>query len=180
MTKLPEEADHSLKYWFAACSMLDRAVCRLNSRRAQRAALIQLPTHACHTYMEHYGAPCVHKQHAHNHRGGHKGKRFAKRSWLLVHMRLRLCVLLLCILCAAPAVGQVLLKSSCPALCVGPSFLVRMIRCQIMAGNKTTNTYVHTPSRCSPCCVVRAVCCCLLYTSPSPRDKRQSRMPSSA
>ena len=23
-------------------------------------------------------------------------------------------------------------------------------------------------------------CCCLLYTSPSPRDKRQSRMPSSA
>ena len=24
------------------------------------------------------------------------------------------------------------------------------------------------------------VCCCLLYTSPSPRDKRQSRMPSSA
>ena len=25
-----------------------------------------------------------------------------------------------------------------------------------------------------------AWCCCLLYTSPSPRDKRQSRMPSSA
>ena len=25
-----------------------------------------------------------------------------------------------------------------------------------------------------------ALCCCLLYTSPSPRDKRQSRMPSSA
>ena len=25
-----------------------------------------------------------------------------------------------------------------------------------------------------------AVVCCLLYTSPSPRDKRQSRMPSSA
>ena len=25
-----------------------------------------------------------------------------------------------------------------------------------------------------------AVTCCLLYTSPSPRDKRQSRMPSSA
>ena len=25
-----------------------------------------------------------------------------------------------------------------------------------------------------------AGCCCLLYTSPSPRDKRQSRMPSSA
>ena len=24
------------------------------------------------------------------------------------------------------------------------------------------------------------LCCCLLYTSPSPRDKRQSRMPSSA
>ena len=28
--------------------------------------------------------------------------------------------------------------------------------------------------------VVGLVACCLLYTSPSPRDKRQSRMPSSA
>ena len=28
--------------------------------------------------------------------------------------------------------------------------------------------------------VVDAYCTCLLYTSPSPRDKRQSRMPSSA
>ena len=27
---------------------------------------------------------------------------------------------------------------------------------------------------------VERVCACLLYTSPSPRDKRQSRMPSSA
>ena len=27
---------------------------------------------------------------------------------------------------------------------------------------------------------VTKICCCLLYTSPSPRDKRQSRMPSSA
>ena len=26
----------------------------------------------------------------------------------------------------------------------------------------------------------RRIQCCLLYTSPSPRDKRQSRMPSSA
>ena len=29
-------------------------------------------------------------------------------------------------------------------------------------------------------CVESAVVSCLLYTSPSPRDKRQSRMPSSA
>ena len=29
-------------------------------------------------------------------------------------------------------------------------------------------------------CLVRFLCSCLLYTSPSPRDKRQSRMPSSA
>ncbi len=29
-------------------------------------------------------------------------------------------------------------------------------------------------------CVVTQVKTCLLYTSPSPRDKRQSRMPSSA
>ena len=28
--------------------------------------------------------------------------------------------------------------------------------------------------------VVYVLCTCLLYTSPSPRDKRQSRMPSSA
>ena len=28
--------------------------------------------------------------------------------------------------------------------------------------------------------VMLGVCTCLLYTSPSPRDKRQSRMPSSA
>ena len=27
---------------------------------------------------------------------------------------------------------------------------------------------------------LKQVCSCLLYTSPSPRDKRQSRMPSSA
>ena len=37
--------------------------------------------------------------------------------------------------------------------------------------------------RCLLSFVLRArlrYCCCLLYTSPSPRDKRQSRMPSSA
>ena len=28
--------------------------------------------------------------------------------------------------------------------------------------------------------IVMFMCVCLLYTSPSPRDKRQSRMPSSA
>ena len=33
----------------------------------------------------------------------------------------------------------------------------------------------HTKKR-----VARSLCACLLYTSPSPRDKRQSRMPSSA
>ena len=34
----------------------------------------------------------------------------------------------------------------------------------------------------APCCAVTAapLFSCLLYTSPSPRDKRQSRMPSSA
>ena len=32
----------------------------------------------------------------------------------------------------------------------------------------------------SPCLWANTVCTCLLYTSPSPRDKRQSRMPSSA
>ena len=35
--------------------------------------------------------------------------------------------------------------------------------------------YIHIPF-CESICYY----CCLLYTSPSPRDKRQSRMPSSA
>ena len=28
--------------------------------------------------------------------------------------------------------------------------------------------------------LLAAICCCLLYTSPSPRDRQKSRMPSSA
>ena len=52
-------------------------------------------------------------------------------------MPLRLVVLFLCVhtLSTAPAVGQLLLKSSCPAHDVGSSFLVRVIRRQITVGN---------------------------------------------
>ena len=49
--------------------------------------------------------------------------------------------------------------------------------------------HLKTVSTAPPCVCVRAICicpsrphpaCCLLYTSPSPRDQRGSRMPSSA
>ena len=33
---------------------------------------------------------------------------------------------------------------------------------------------------CPACCAINCNCTCLLYTSPSPRDMRRSRMPSSA
>ena len=48
------------------------------------------------------------------------------------------------------------------------------------------NMLVINPDECIDCgvclpeCPVDAIITCLLYTSPSPRDKRQSRMPSSA
>ena len=48
------------------------------------------------------------------------------------------------------------------------------------AGRRVVVEFEHTPSatRSQPPGVWRTIC--LLYTSPSPRDKRQSRMPSSA
>ena len=41
--------------------------------------------------------------------------------------------------------------------------------------NNNNNSNINNSSKCSPHSSI-----CLLYTSPSPRDKRQSRMPSSA
>ena len=37
-----------------------------------------------------------------------------------------------------------------------------------------------TSGRCVPCTAASDLCPCLLYTSPSPRDRTRSRMPSSA
>ena len=45
---------------------------------------------------------------------------------------------------------------------------------------KVVPLYVKTPKDCSSSGVTQYNESCLLYTSPSPRDKRQSRMPSSA
>ena len=49
----------------------------------------------------------------------------------------------MCTLCTAPAVGQLLLKSSYPAHCVGPSFLVRDTTAD--CGRKRNNLNIHTP-----------------------------------
>ena len=53
----------------------------------------------------------------------------------------------------------------------GYSGRVRLVR---ITGGSTTAIYIGDASG------SRSQCSCLLYTSPSPRDKRQSRMPSSA
>ena len=42
------------------------------------------------------------------------------------------------------------------------------------------NMLVIKPDECIDCGVCEPECPCLLYTSPSPRDVRSSRMPSSA
>ena len=47
-----------------------------------------------------------------------------------------------------------------------------------MIEGKVLRAYVHGMCSDIPC--VELFYACLLYTSPSPRDKRQSRMPSSA
>ena len=47
---------------------------------------------------------------------------------------------------------------------------VFMPRGKVVGGSSSINSMVY----------MRGHPCCLLYTSPSPRDKRQSRMPSSA
>ena len=48
-------------------------------------------------------------------------------------------------------------------------------------GDRTGHGYLALPaSGKGPGVIVIQEWCCLLYTSPSPRDKRQSRMPSSA
>ena len=43
-----------------------------------------------------------------------------------------------------------------------------------------TNAYLVVAENGKDCCVVDAPKDCLLYTSPSPRDRQKSRMPSSA
>ena len=48
------------------------------------------------------------------------------------------------------------------------------------SSNLRSDRSVHAQSRSTGCEVQQKSSICLLYTSPSPRDKRQSRMPSSA
>ena len=52
---------------------------------------------------------------------------------------------------------------------------------QTLSGNVNDDTWADFPfSTCREVLIAGVACRCLLYTSPSPRDKRQSRMPSSA
>ena len=46
--------------------------------------------------------------------------------------------------------------------------------------NRDLDDGVQLPEQENAITVIKTECACLLYTSPSPRDKRQSRMPSSA
>ena len=122
MTKPAEKADHSPKYRFAECWTLDPAVYRLADEH--RAAQIQPPTDAYHTWALRCTL-CTHKNNAQitlivtNERGW----RSVAGCCCIV---LRLCTTSVCTSCTAPSVG-LLLKSSCSAHCVGPSFFVRMI-----------------------------------------------------
>ena len=47
-------------------------------------------------------------------------------------------------------------------------------------GEHALRRYPNGEERCIACKLCEAVCPCLLYTSPSPRDRSSSRMPSSA
>ena len=50
----------------------------------------------------------------------------------------------------------------------------------IMNKYKNICNYIHLPVQSGSSKILKKMNRCLLYTSPSPRDKRQSRMPSSA
>ena len=50
----------------------------------------------------------------------------------------------------------------------------------VLAADADDPVATSTPWQRAPCAEVPISLSCLLYTSPSPRDKRQSRMPSSA
>ena len=47
-------------------------------------------------------------------------------------------------------------------------------------GKPATRAWHYLGTTLALACFVALIVTCLLYTSPSPRDKRQSRMPSSA
>ena len=51
---------------------------------------------------------------------------------------------------------------------------------KIMEGKDPQSGLIVTPRICGICGGSHLYCACLLYTSPSPRDQRGSRMPSSA
>ena len=57
-------------------------------------------------------------------------------------------------------------------VCFVFTFLVLVQYCLVLYLSKTNDWYV--------CMYVCMYVCCLLYTSPSPRDRQKSRMPSSA
>ena len=148
--KLAEKADHSPKDRFAACSTLDRAVYRLAGE--QRAASIQPPTmHAIH---ERCGALCLYTN-THIMTVAVTKATGWRSAADCCCIPLRLVVLLLCMY--SSGCGAAVLKTS--SRCIGPLFLVRMIRRQVMARTKTTKTYTRLVARPNP-----HVTCTATYT----------------
>ena len=60
---------------------------------------------------------------------------------------------------------------------LAPPILVGLVACGLTVSH---NIIFHSPPYIWPACKCSQPVTCLLYTSPSPRDKRQTRMPSSA
>ena len=56
----------------------------------------------------------------------------------------------------------------------------RVSKVYVMSGRRMERTQAHAEALRHLCEGSVVLMACLLYTSPSPRDKRQSRMPSSA
>ena len=108
----------------------------------------------------------THKQHTQSHRDFDKTKRLAKRGLLLSYTAAVGCALLQCITSYTlhcSGCGAAAFEIQLPRSCVGPSFLFRMIRRQIMAGNKTTETYTRLVARLNP-----HVRCTATYTDSLP------------
>ena len=119
-------------------SILDRAVHIIDEQTSSEQHTTRFNPRPMHTIHEHCGVLlCTPTNNPHSHPDCDRPKRLAKGDWLLLYPAAVVHDAPVCTLCTTPAVG-LLSKSGCPAHCVGPSFFVRVIRWQIISGNKTT------------------------------------------